>query len=63
MYIFFFPTGNIKLKQDMGIPVEIDPAPFWANLLHFYENQFMNLFQTIKLKVEILVPQSNLWIT
>ena len=47
----------------MGIPVEIDPAPFWANLLHFYENQFMNLFQTIKLKVEILVPQSNVWIT
>ena len=38
----FFTVINFTLKQDIVIPLEIDPAPFWANsFLYFYENQFM----------------------
>ena len=38
----FFTVGNVTLKQAIGIPMGIDPAPFWANLfLYFYENKFM----------------------
>ena len=38
----FFTVVNIALKQDICIPLGIDPALFWVNLfLHFYENQFM----------------------
>ena len=29
---FFFTVANITLKQDIGIPMGVDPAPFWANL-------------------------------
>ena len=28
----FFTVGNIVMKQDIGIPMGINPAPFWANL-------------------------------
>ena len=39
----FFSVGNIILQQIIGIPMGIDPAPFWANLfLYFYEEQFMS---------------------
>ena len=27
-----FTISNLMFKQDIGIPVGIDPAPFWANL-------------------------------
>ena len=38
----FFEVGNLLLRQSIGIPMGIDPAPFWANLyLYFYENQFI----------------------
>jgi len=38
----FFSVGNIVLRQVIGIPMGIDPAPFWANLfLYYYEEQFM----------------------
>lgn len=38
----FFTIGNLVFKQDIGIPMGIDPAPFWANLfLYFYEKQFV----------------------
>ena len=38
----YFTVGNQLFKQDIGIPMGIDPAPFWANLfLYFYEERFM----------------------
>ena len=38
----FFAIGNLGFKQDIGIPMGIDPAPFWAShFLYFYENKFM----------------------
>ena len=38
----FFEVGNLLLRQSIGIPMGIDPAPFWANLyLYFYENEFI----------------------
>ena len=27
----FSTEGNLVFKQDIGIPMGIDPAPFWAN--------------------------------
>ena len=48
----YFTVGNITLKQAIGIPMGIDPAPFWANLfLYFYENKFItSLISTDKVK-------------
>ena len=38
----FFTVGNIVVRQKIGIPMGIDPAPFWANLfLYTYEKAFM----------------------
>jgi len=38
----YFEVGNLLIRQSIGIPMGIDPAPFWANLyLYFYENKFM----------------------
>ena len=38
----YFNVGNIVMKQIVGIPMGIDPAPFWANLfLYSYELEFM----------------------
>ena len=37
--------GNSLLRQKIGIPVGIDPAPFWANLfLYTYEDEYMSEF-------------------
>ena len=34
----FFSLGNLVFQQTIGIPMGIDPAPFWANLyLYHYE--------------------------
>jgi hypothetical protein len=34
----YFQFSNLVLRQSIGIPMGIDPAPFWANLyLHSYE--------------------------
>ena len=43
----YFNVGNIILLQTIGIPMGIDPAPFWANLfLHHYEVKYIqNLSQ------------------
>ena len=39
----FFTVGTCVLKQDIGIPMGIDPAPFWANLfLYTYESEFIS---------------------
>ena len=36
-------VGNSLLRQKIGIPMGIDPAPFWANLfLYTYENEYMS---------------------
>ena len=38
-------VGNPLLRQKKGIPMEIDPAPFWANLfLYSYETEYMSEF-------------------
>ena len=48
----FFEVGNLLLHQSIGIPMGIDPAPFWANLyLYFYENDFVTkLISTDKIR-------------
>ena len=43
----FFKVGNKVFKQHIGIPMGLDPSPFFANLyLHRYEHEFM--IDTIK---------------
>jgi hypothetical protein len=38
----YFTIGNLLFKQFIGIPMGIDPAPFWANLhLYSYEYSFI----------------------
>ena len=38
----YFVVGNLIIRQSIGIPMGIDPAPFWANLyLYFYEHKFV----------------------
>ena len=46
----YFQIGNLLFKQHIGIPMGIDPAPFWANLhLYAYECRFItNLMKTDK---------------
>ena len=40
----FFAVGNTIMQQTIGIPMGIDPAPFWANLfLYTYEQDYMNI--------------------
>ena len=39
----YFSVGNTVLRQAIGIPMGIDPAPFWANLfLYAYEFNYMS---------------------
>ena len=38
----YFTVGNNVFIQTIGIPMGIDPAPFWANLyLYKFEKRFM----------------------
>ena len=38
----YFSVGNVIFLQTIGIPMGIDPAPFWANLfLHYYEANYI----------------------
>ena len=48
----YFTVGNITMKQAIGIPMGIDPAPFWANLfLYSYEEKYIsNLISFNKVK-------------
>ena len=40
----FFTIGGNVFKQDIGIPMGIDPAPFWANLfLYHFESKYVQL--------------------
>ena len=49
-----FTVGNYVMRQCIGIPMGIDPAPFWANLyLYAYENDFMtNLIGNNRLRAK-----------
>ena len=39
----YFTVGNCTMRQAIGIPMGIDPAPFWANLyLYTYEEEFVS---------------------
>ena len=41
----YFQVGNLLFKQCIGIPMGIDPAPFWANLhLYSYECSSLQVF-------------------
>ena len=48
----FFTVGNKVMKQAVGIPMGIDPAPFWANLfLYKYEEEYItNMMSTNPIK-------------
>ena len=38
----FFKVGDRVMRQAVGIPMGIDPAPFWANLfLYSFEEQYI----------------------
>ena len=42
----YFTVGNSVFIQTVGIPMGIDPAPFWANLyLYKFEYRFMKTFR------------------
>ena len=44
----YFQIGNLLFKQCIGIPMGIDPAPFWANLhLYAYEYKFITSLMSI----------------
>ena len=53
----YFMVGNLTIKQSIGIPMGIDPAPFWANLyLYFYEHQFItSLMRTDKRRARMFI--------
>ena len=39
----YFRVGNLVMRQAIGIPMGIDPAPFWANLfLYSYEEDYVS---------------------
>ena len=43
----YFTVGNTIMRQAIGIPMGIDPAPFWANLfLYQYEHRYMDTLIT-----------------
>jgi len=48
----YFTVGNVVMRQAIGIPMGIDPAPFWANLfLYQFELRYMtNLISSDKVK-------------
>ena len=38
----YFSVGNVVMRQNIGIPMGVDPAPFWANLfLYTYEHDYI----------------------
>ena len=40
----YFKFGNLVFRQKIGIPMGIDPAPFWANLyLYYYEEKHVSV--------------------
>ena len=53
----YFIVGNYVIHQSIGIPMGIDPAPFWANLyLQYYESEFItNLMGSNKIRARKFV--------
>ena len=52
----YFQIGNLLFKQCIGIPMGIDPAPFWANLyLYVYEFRFIKLLMSTNKGDEVQV--------
>ena len=47
-----YTVGNLVMRQCIGIPMGIDPAPFWANLyLYYYEEKYISgLIKSDKIK-------------
>ena len=43
----YFQIGNLLFKQCIGIPMGIDPAPFWANL-HLYSYEYAFILRLMK---------------
>jgi hypothetical protein len=44
----YFKVGNLLFRQCIGIPMGIDPAPFWANLhLYTYEYKFIKSLMSL----------------
>ena len=40
--MFRHSIGNMIFKQDIGISIDIDSAPLWANLfLYFFESKYI----------------------
>ena len=38
----YFTIWNLVFKQEIGIPMRIDPAPYWANLFfYFFEFEYV----------------------
>ena len=50
----YFTVGNTVMRQKIGIPMGIDPAPFWANLfLYTYEHDYIkNLIKEDRVKAK-----------
>ena len=43
----YFSVGNLVFKQVIGIPMGIDPAPFWANLfLYHFEHKHIKYLES-----------------
>ena len=39
---YYFTIWNLVFKQDIGIPMSIDPAPYWASLsFYFFEFEYV----------------------
>ena len=55
-----FNIGNVTVKQAIGTPMGIDPAPFWANLFYIprKKNTCHHEFLLIKSRQDICTQQS-----
>ena len=41
---FYFTIANLALKQAIGIPMGIEPPPYWANVsLFFFESKYVQI--------------------
>ena len=51
----YFTIGDMVFKQDIGIPMGIDPAPFWSNLFSIFFSLSMFKILFLKNQPELLV--------
>ena len=54
----YFTVGKTVLRQAIGIPMCIDPAPFWANLyLYSYEEDYISdMIKSDKVRARHFTP-------